>query len=89
MTESQTLESEVAVMLVEAVNLDVDPADINPDEPLFGDQGLGLDSIDALELSLAIAVNYGFEARADDAEQHKAFANLRSLAQYIQAHRTK
>lgn len=76
-------------MLVEAVNLDADPAAINPEEPLFGGRGLGLDSIDALELSLAISVKYGFQMRAEDAERHRAFANLRSLSQYVQANRRK
>lgn len=79
-----TLENEVAELLVEAVNLDIDPAAIDPDEPLFGDRGLGLDSIDALELSLAIAVRYGFQTRAEDAERAEAFASLRSLSRYIE-----
>jgi acyl carrier protein len=86
MMEARALETEVATMLVEAVNLDVEPSDIDPDEALFGD-GLGLDSIDALELSLAIAVNYGFKIRAADAERKKVFANLRSLSRYIAANR--
>lgn len=89
MTETAGSEAEVAEMLVEAVNLDIDPAAIDPEAPLFGDQGLGLDSIDALELALAISARYGFQARAEDAEQRQAFASLRSLARYIQAHRQK
>lgn len=76
-------------MLVEAVNLDIAPADIDPQQPLFGGQGIGLDSIDALELSLAISVKYGFQMRADDAQRHQAFANLQSLSRYIHTHRQK
>lgn len=87
--ETETLENEVAAMLIEAVNLDIAPADIDPEEPLFGNSGVGLDSIDALELSLAISVKYGFQMRAEDAQQHEAFASLKSLSQYIQAHRQK
>lgn len=83
------LEAEVAELLVDAVNLDVDPAGIDPEEPLFGDSGLGLDSIDALELSLAISVKYGFETRAEDAQRQQAFASLRALSRYIETNRQK
>jgi acyl carrier protein len=60
------LEQEVAEMIIEAVNLeDVEVSDIVPVEPLFG-EGLGLDSIDALEISLAISQRYGFQVKSDD-----------------------
>ncbi|HET6655430.1 MAG TPA: phosphopantetheine-binding protein [Gammaproteobacteria bacterium] len=87
--QADTIKGEVAAMLVEAVNLDIAPADIDPQQPLFGSDGIGLDSIDALELSLAISVRYGFQMRAADAQRHQAFANLRSLSRYIQIHRQK
>lgn len=82
-------ELEVARLIVETLNLeDVEPQDIDPEEPLFG-EGLGLDSIDALELALAISNAYGFQLRSDDADNTRIFASLRSLTQHIQQHRTK
>ncbi len=83
------LESEVASLIVEAVNLEDVPADtIDPEAPLFR-EGLGLDSIDALEIALAVSTTYGFELRSDDANNHKIFASLRSLSAHIAAHRVK
>ena len=68
---------ELAQLIVSAVNLDeVDPATIDPDAPLFG-AGLGLDSIDALELALAVSKKYGFQLRSDnDAKSISAHALL-------------
>ena len=80
-------ELEVARLIVETLNLeDVDPGDIEPEAPLFGD-GLGLDSIDALELALAISKAYGFQLRSDDTENARIFASLRALSQHIAVHR--
>lgn len=81
------LEPEVARLLVEALNLDIAPADIDPAAPLYGD-ALGLDSIDILELALEVSKRYGFELRSDDANNHEIFASLRSLATHIAQHRT-
>ena len=82
-------ERELAELIVSAVNLEsVDPKDIAPEAPLFG-SGLGLDSIDALELALEISKRYGFQLRSDDEENRRIFASLRSLADYIQQHRVK
>jgi acyl carrier protein len=82
-------ERELAELIVTAVNLEsVDPKDIEPEAPLFG-SGLGLDSIDALELALEISKRYGFQLRSDDEENRRIFASLRSLADYIQQHRVK
>jgi acyl carrier protein len=81
-------EPEVARLIVEALNLDVAPAAIDPEQPLFG-KGLGLDSIDALELALVISRTYGFELRSDDARNQEIFASLRGLTRHIAAHRTK
>jgi len=80
---------EVATMIVEELVLDdVIPDEIDPDAPLFVD-GLGLDSIDALELSFAISKRYGIKLRTGDAQNKDIFASLNSLSQYIQEHRTR
>ncbi len=83
-----SLEAEVAKLIVRTLTLKVDPAQIQPEEPLFGD-GLGLDSIDALELSLAISQSYGHQIRSDDPDTVATFASLRSLCRSIEKHRTK
>lgn len=83
-----TTEPEVAHLLVEALHLEVTPQDIEPDEPLFG-EGLGLNSIDALEIALAISRVYGCELKSDDGRAHQVFASLRNLTRYIDTHRTK
>ena len=87
MSEQTPAERELAELLVEALNLeDEQPEDIEPEEPLFGD-GLGLDSIDALELALAISKRYGVQLKADDEETRAVFTNLRSLSAYVEANR--
>jgi acyl carrier protein len=83
-----TTEHEVAELLVNTLQLEVAPTDIQADEPLFGD-GLGLDSIDALEIALAISRSYGFELKSDDARAHQVFVSLRNLTRYIAMHRTR
>lgn len=83
--EPKTLEADVAKMLVDTLNLDVNPAVIRPETSLFGDDGLNLDSIDGLEIALAVSHRYGFQMRAEHASRHQAFNNLRSLSRYIQA----
>jgi acyl carrier protein len=83
-----TTEHEVAQLLVDALHLEVTPAEIEPDLPLFG-EGLGLDSIDALEIALAISRTYGFELKSDEGRAHQVFASLRNLTRYIDLHRTK
>ena len=76
-------ELEVARLLVETLHLeDISPEEIIPEEPLFG-EGLGLDSIDALELALAISKTYGFQLRSDDKENRRVFASLRVLSAHI------
>ena len=60
------LQSEVAALLVEALNLDIAPETIDPEAPLYG-EGLGLDSIDILEVALVVSQRYGFQMRSDDA----------------------
>jgi acyl carrier protein len=76
-------ELEVAQLIVETLNLeDIGPEEIESDAPLFRD-GLGLDSIDALELSLGIKQRYGIQLRADDENITSIFSSLKSLTQYI------
>lgn len=82
------LEPELARLIVQALNLEVAPEDIAPSAPLFG-EGLGLDSIDALELALAISRAYGFELKSDDSGNQQIFASLRALARHIESHRTR
>jgi len=78
-------ELELAELIVESLNLeDISAADIQPEEQLFGD-GLGLDSIDALELALAVTQKYAVQLRADDANITDVFGSLRSLSAYIDA----
>jgi acyl carrier protein len=81
------LESELAALLVDALNLEVDPATIDPSAQLYGD-GLGLDSIDILELALEVSRRYGFQLRSDDENNHLIFQSLRSLAAHVGTHRT-
>jgi acyl carrier protein len=80
------LQSEVAALLVEALNLDIAPETIDPDAPLYGD-GLGLDSIDILEVALVVSQRYGFQMRSDDEDNVRIFKSLASLAEHIGAHR--
>lgn len=82
------LESEVANLIVEALNLEIAPADIDPLAPLFR-EGLELDSIDMLEIALEVSKRYGFQLRSDDAENVKIFASLRSLAAHVEKNRTR
>lgn len=83
MREQTEQERELAELIVETLNLeDTDASEIVPDEPLFGD-GLGLDSIDALELALAITQKYSVQLKADDKNMQRNFATLRSLNNFI------
>jgi acyl carrier protein len=86
--DAATLTTEVAGLIVEALNLDIPPAQIDPDGPLYG-EGLGLDSIDILEIALVVSKRYGVQLRADGEENERIFASLRKLVEYISAHRTK
>ncbi len=80
-------ERELADLLVESLNLEgVSAADMDPDAPLFG-AGLGLDSIDALELALAISKRYGFQLKSDNEDNRRVFASLRALSAHIEQHK--
>lgn len=81
-------ELELAQLIVTALNLDVAAADIDPNTPLYN-EGLGLDSIDILEIALVISKTYGVKVRSDDENNSKIFSSLRALNTHIQEHRTK
>jgi len=84
---TQALARELAELIVQALNLELSAADIDADAPLYG-EGLGLDSIDILEIALVVSKRYGVQLRADGAENEQIFRSLRRLAEYITAHRT-
>ncbi|HLP98931.1 MAG TPA: phosphopantetheine-binding protein [Sideroxyarcus sp.] len=81
-------EKELAQLIVTSLNLEMSADEIEPDAPLYG-EGLGLDSIDILELSLAISKTYGVQLKSDDADNNKIFSSLRTLNEHIQQHRAK
>jgi len=84
-----TLIDELRILLIEELLLeDIEPEDILADEPLFGN-GLGLDSIDALEIAVLLDRQYGIKITAEDNRNHAIFASLNSLAEFIAANRTK
>lgn len=82
------LQREVAVLMIECLNLEITADQIEPDAPLYG-EGLGLDSIDVLEVALVVSKRYGMQLRADSADNQHTFSSLRSLADYIAAQRTR
>ena len=82
--EQTKSELEVAELIVEALNLeDISAAEIESEAPLFR-EGLGLDSIDALEIAMAISQKYGFQLRSDDPDNATIFSTLRQLTQHIE-----
>ena len=82
------LERELASLFVQALNLETKAEEIDAEASLFGD-GLGLDSIDILEVALEISQRYGFQLRSDGENNQQIFQNLRSLAAHVAQHRTK
>lgn len=85
--DTQALTRELAALIVQALNLELSAAEIDADAPLYG-EGLGLDSIDILEIALVVSKRYGVQLRADNGENEQIFGSLRRLAEYITAHRT-
>ena len=81
-SQQSAFEAEVAALIARAVNLETPPQQIDPTAPLFG-EGLGLDSIDLLEIALAVTQRYGCELRSDDPDNARIFASLRNLAAHI------
>ncbi len=87
MAEQTAAQHELATLVVECLYLEgVDPAQIDPDAALFGGE-LGLDSIDALEIALAVSKHYGFQLRSDNPENRQIFANLRNLCAHVEQNR--
>ena len=84
--EQTPLEHELAVLLVESLNLEVAPAEVDPNAPLYG-EGLGLDSIDILEVALEVSRRYGFQLRSDDERNQQIFQSLRTLATHVEQNR--
>ncbi|CAH0354531.1 phosphopantetheine-binding protein [Aquabacterium sp. CECT 9606] len=82
------LELELTELIIQSLNLDLTAAEVDPQGPIYGD-GLGLDSIDILEIALVVSKKYGFQLRSDDERNVQIFSSLRSLAQHVGAHRTK
>lgn len=87
MAEQTAAQSELATLVVTSLNLeDIQPGQIDPDAPLFGGD-LGLDSIDALEIALAVSKRYGFQLRSDNPDNKRIFTSLRTLSEHIEQHR--
>lgn len=80
-------ERELADLIVAALNLEIGAEEIDPEAPLYRD-GLGLDSIDILEIALAVSKKYGFQLRSDDSDNIKIFSSLRNLSEHVQRNRT-
>jgi acyl carrier protein len=78
----------LAQLIVTTLNLEVAPGDIDPDAPLYG-EGLGLDSIDILEIALAVSKTFGVKLKADDKNNIKIFSSLRSLNTYVKQNRVE
>lgn len=76
------LEKQTAQLIIDTLNLEIELDDIDPQDYLFG-EGLGLDSIDALELAMAITQQFGFQLRSDDSRNKEIFRSLQTLAQHI------
>lgn len=88
MAEQTAAQHELATLIVESLNLEaVTPEQIDPEAPLFGGE-LGLDSIDALEIALAVSKRYGFQLRSDNPDNGRIFASLRALSEHVEQYRT-
>jgi acyl carrier protein len=84
----ESLEQEIKLLIIESLNLeDVGADDIDPEAPLFV-EGLGLDSIDALELGLALQKRYGVTLSAESEETRRHFASVRALTRFVADSRT-
>ena len=87
MAEQTAAQYELATLMVACLNIEtVTPEQIDPDAALFGGE-LGLDSIDALEIALAVSKKYGFQLRSDNPENRAIFTSLRTLSEHIEQHR--
>jgi acyl carrier protein len=89
-TQQTPAEQELAELVVSSLNIEgVSAQAIDPQAPLFGEGDLGLDSIDALELALAVSKHYGFQLRSDNPDNRQIFGSLRALSAHIQEQRSK
>jgi acyl carrier protein len=89
-TQQSPAELELAQLVVSSLNIEGVQADaIDPEAPLFGEGDLGLDSIDALELALAVSKHYGFQLRSDNPDNRQIFGSLRALSAHIEQQRAK
>ena len=80
------LESQIKQLSIESLGLeDITEADIDTDAPLFGDEGLGLDSVDALELGLAVQKAFGFQMDGEKENLREHFASVQTLADFIRS----
>lgn len=87
MAEQTAVQHELATLIVQSLNLEIVTAEqIEPDAPLFGGD-LGLDSIDALEIALAVSKRYGFQLRSDNPDNKRIFTSLATLSAHIEQHR--
>jgi acyl carrier protein len=87
--ESQTLaEKTLLDLIIRTLNLEIQSDGVDPNDALY-DEGLGLDSIDMLEIALAVSQSYGVKLNADDENNQKIFRSLRSLSNFIEQHRSK
>jgi acyl carrier protein len=86
--EGTGLERELAQLIVQGLNLPLEASQIDPEAPLYG-AGLGLDSIDILEIALIVSKHYGVQLRADGEENQRIFRSLRHFAHFVAAQRTK
>lgn len=87
--DTQAIEQDIKALIISSLALeDISPDDINPTEPLFV-KGLGLDSIDALELGLALQRRYGVSVSSDSEETRRHFGSVRALAAFVTSQRTR
>lgn len=78
------LEHQIKQLIIDSLALeDITPADIGSEDPLFGDEGLGLDSVDALELGLAVQKTFGFQLDGENDNLRDNFANVKTLAEFV------
>jgi acyl carrier protein len=86
--DALALEREIAQLIVKGLNLPIQAEEIDPEAPLYG-EGLGLDSIDILEIALIVSKQYGIQLRADNQENARIFRSLRQFAHYVSEQRVK
>jgi acyl carrier protein len=80
-------EAKLARLIIDTLNLELDLGDLRPETPLYR-EGMGLDSIDILEVALAVSQQYGVTLHADDENNRVIFASIRALCDYIQERKT-